>query len=157
MATSKTSKFETWLGSIVKPEEEFYVVVNSVEEANTLLNRIAKIGYEKQVKAVVTLSNDDLKKSSEFNISDFKNNKEAFTIVDIRNESEVEEGKIFESALTIPLHQLRERVSEIPTEKPIVVHCAGGYRSAAGSSILETELKNTTVFDLSDAVTEFKN
>jgi len=157
MATSKTSKFETWLGSIVKPEEEFYVVVNSVEEANTLLNRIAKIGYEKQVKTVVTLSNDDLKKSSEFNISEFKNNKEAFTIVDIRNESEVEEGKIFESALTIPLHQLRERVSEIPTEKPIVVHCAGGYRSAAGSSILETELKNTTVFDLSDAVTEFKN
>ena len=157
MANSETSKFETWLGSIVKPEEEFYVVVTSVEEANTLLNRIAKIGYEKQVKAVVTLSNDDLKKSSDFNISEFKNNKEAFTIVDIRNESEVEEGKIFESALTIPLHQLRENVSEIPTEKPIVVHCAGGYRSAAGSSILETELKNTTVFDLSDAVTEFQN
>ena len=157
MANSETSKFETWLGSIVKPEEEFYVVVTSVEEANTLLNRIAKIGYEKQVKAVVTLDNGDLKTSPDFNISEFKNNKEAFTIVDIRNESEVEEGKIFESALTIPLHQLRENVSEIPTEKPIVVHCAGGYRSAAGSSILETELKNTTVFDLSDAVTEFQN
>ncbi|HBY68038.1 MAG TPA: MBL fold metallo-hydrolase, partial [Flavobacteriaceae bacterium] len=157
MATSETSKFETWLGSIVKPEEEFYVVVTSVEEANTLLNRIAKIGYEKQVKAIVTLGNGDLKTSPDFNISEFKENKKAFTIVDIRNDSEVEEGKIFETALTIPLHQLRERVSEIPNDKPIVVHCAGGYRSAAGSSILETELKNTTVFDLSDAVTEFQN
>ena len=105
----------------------------------------------------MTLGNGDLKTSPDFNISEFKENKKAFTIVDIRNDSEVEEGKIFETALTIPLHQLRERVSEIPNDKPIVVHCAGGYRSAAGSSILETELKNTTVFDLSDAVTEFQN
>ena len=156
MATSETSKFETWLGSIVKPEEEFYVVVDSVEKANTLLNRIAKIGYEKQVKAILTLGSEKLKTAPDFNLSEFKKNPNAFTIVDIRNESEVNEGKIFDDALTIPLHQLREHVSEIPTEKPIVVHCAGGYRSAAGSSILETELQNTSVFDLSDAVTQFQ-
>ncbi|RFN59105.1 MBL fold metallo-hydrolase [Marixanthomonas ophiurae] len=157
MATSETSKFETWLGSIVKPEEEFYVVVDSVEKANSLLNRIAKIGYEKQVKAVLTLGEKKINQSPAFNLSEFKKNPDAFTIVDIRNESEVNERKFFEEALAIPLHQLREHVSEIPTEKPIMVHCAGGYRSAAGSSILETELKNTPVFDLSDAVTQFQN
>ena len=156
MATSETSKFETWLGSIVKPEEPFYVVIDSVENKDILLNRIAKIGYEKKVKAICTLGTEQLQQDPDFNISDFKNNPKNYTIVDIRNESEVEEGKIFENALAIPLHQLRERVSEIPTEKPIVVHCAGGYRSAAGSSILETELKKTPVFDLSDAVTQFQ-
>jgi len=156
MATSETSKFETWLGSIVKPEEEFYVVVSSVEKAKSLLNRISKIGYEKQVKAVLTLGEKNINQSPAFSLSEFKKNPDAYTIVDIRNESEVNEGKIFENALAIPLHQLREHTSEIPTEKPIVVHCAGGYRSAAGSSILETELKNTSVFDLSDAVTQFQ-
>ena len=67
-----------------------------------------------------------------------------------------EEGLFFDNAHTIPLHKLRENASNLPSEKPIVVHCAGGYRSAAGSSILENQFPNSTVFDLSDAVTEFK-
>jgi rhodanese-related sulfurtransferase len=77
--------------------------------------------------------------------------------VDIRNESEVKDGKFFDEAVNIPLPQLRERVEEIPADKTVVVHCAGGYRSAAGLSILQAALPQTQVLDLSDAVTEFKN
>ncbi len=156
MATSETSKFETWLGSVVQPEEKFHIVVDSVENVENILQRIAKIGYELNVKSVLTLGNEVLEKSMGFNLEDFKNNEDAYTIVDIRNESEVAEGKFFEKAITIPLHQLREKADEIPTDKPIVVHCAGGYRSAAGASILERELNVKKVFDLSDAVEDFK-
>lgn len=156
MATSATSKFETWLGSTVKPEEPFYLVANSIDQISSLLDRTAKIGYEKQIKAVVTLSNKDLKQTPKLDVAEFKNNLDKYTIVDIRNQSETEEGLFFDNAHTIPLHKLRENASNLPSEKPIVVHCAGGYRSAAGSSILENQFPNSTVFDLSDAVTEFK-
>lgn len=156
MATSETSKFETWLGSIVRPDEKFHIVVSSVENAEDILQRTAKIGYEVNVKTVLTLGSEVLEKSIGFNLEDFKNNEDTYTIVDIRNESEVSEGKFFEKAITIPLHQLREKADEIPTDKPIVVHCAGGYRSAAGASILENELKIKKIFDLSDAVEDFK-
>jgi hydroxyacylglutathione hydrolase len=156
MSRTEGDKYETWLGAIIEPEEPFYLVVNSVEDIDELLERTAKIGYEKQLKAVVTLSEEVSRRSDEFNLEDFKNNKENYTIVDIRNESELAEGKIFDSALGIPLNELRHRAEEVPNEKPIVVHCAGGYRSAAGSSILENKFKNQKVFDLSEAIKDFK-
>jgi len=37
-----------------------------------------------------------------------------------------------------------------------VVHCAGGYRSAAGSSIVADALLGTEVLDLSEAVKYFQ-
>ena len=156
MATSDTSKFETWLGSIIRPEEKFHLVVDSVENADKILHRTAKIGYEANVLSVFTLDEKDLQKSKSLNLDDFKSNPEKYTIVDIRNDSEVQEGKFFENAITIPLHQLRERFAEIPTNRPILVHCAGGYRSAAGASILNRSLKSEEIYDLSDAVEDFK-
>lgn len=155
-AASETAKFETWLGSIIQPNESFTLVIDQKENKNEILQRVAKIGYEKQVKEVITLSATDLESSETLDLNDFKNNPEQYTIVDIRNQSEIEDGKIFENALAHPLNELRETVKKIPTDKPIVVHCAGGYRSAAGSSILENELKGVSVYDLSEAVNDFK-
>ncbi len=154
MGVKDGHKLETWLGAIVKPEEKFYVVVPSVNDMEKILGRIAKIGYEKNIKAIVTLTGN-LQKDAELDLEAFKNNKDAYTIVDIRNAPEVEEGKIFDDAIAIPLHELRERTDEIPTDKPLVVHCAGGYRSAAGSSILDNKL-DKKVYDLSDAIKQFK-
>jgi predicted protein tyrosine phosphatase len=38
----------------------------------------------------------------------------------------------------------------------VVIHCAGGYRSAAGSSIVAAAIgRSVEVFDLSDAVKSF--
>ncbi|NJW51514.1 MBL fold metallo-hydrolase [Salinimicrobium oceani] len=155
MARSENDKFETWLGAIIKPEEPFYLVVNSVKQVGEILERTAKIGYEAQVRGIITLSASVMKGSDELDLENFENKKEDYTIVDIRNDSEVAQGKIFDDALTIPLNQLRERSGEIPNDKPIVVHCAGGYRSSAGSSILENHFRNSKVFDLSDNIKKF--
>ncbi|MFO7719425.1 MAG: rhodanese-like domain-containing protein [Gillisia sp.] len=156
MARGESDKFETWLGAIVKPKESFYLVVKSVGDLDTILERTAKIGYEKQLKGILTLAGDLKTGSDDLEISDFKKNKEEYTIVDIRNKSEVEEeGKVFESAIVIPLNELRDRAGEVPKGKPVVVHCAGGYRSAAGSSILENHIKKVKVFDLGEAIKKF--
>jgi hydroxyacylglutathione hydrolase len=54
--------------------------------------------------------------------------------------------------LVIPLPELRERIGEIPEDKPIVVHCAAGYRSAAAASIIADKISAVPVLDLSEAV-----
>jgi hydroxyacylglutathione hydrolase len=156
MSRTEGDKYETWLGAIIQPEEPFYLAVNSVEDIDELLERTAKIGYEKQMKGVITLNEKLPETSNEFDLKDFKKNKDNYTIVDIRNESELAEGKIFDNAIGIPLNELRDRTDELPKDKPFVVHCAGGYRSAAGSSILENKFDGQKVFDLSEDIQDFK-
>tara|TARA_R110001592_G_scaffold6899_2_gene38069 strand:+ start:232 stop:1563 length:1332 start_codon:yes stop_codon:yes gene_type:complete len=156
-AVSENAKFETWLGSIVKPKDAFTLVIDDKKNKDTLLHRVAKIGYEKLLKKVITISRENLVTSEKLDLADFKNNPDNYTIVDIRNTSEVEEGKFFDSAISHPLNELRDTADKIPTNKPIVVHCAGGYRSAAGSSILQKKMTGVTVYDLSDDVAQFKN
>jgi glyoxylase-like metal-dependent hydrolase (beta-lactamase superfamily II)/rhodanese-related sulfurtransferase len=145
-------KFETWLGSILAPGEPFYLQAADGETLDRLLERIAKIGYEAQVRGAFILPEIDHDASPTLRLEEFRENPGAYTIVDIRNASETNE-LIFEHALTIPLPELRERAGEIPTDRPIVVHCAGGYRSAAGSSLLE-EMLDVPVYDLGEAVKE---
>jgi glyoxylase-like metal-dependent hydrolase (beta-lactamase superfamily II) len=60
---------------------------------------------------------------------------DAVTLIDIRNPGEREFGAV-PGAIHIPLAQLRTRLAQIPTDKPIVVHCAGGWRSSAAASLL---------------------
>jgi rhodanese-related sulfurtransferase len=55
-------------------------------------------------------------------------------VIDIRSEAEHAGGHIAGS-LNIPLPQLEKRLSELP-DGPVVVHCAGGYRSAIAASVL---------------------
>ena len=45
-AVSDNAKFETWLGSIVEPNEKFTLVISNKDDRSKLLNRVSKIGYE---------------------------------------------------------------------------------------------------------------
>ena len=79
------------------------------------------------------------------------------TIVDVRSPGEFMAGNV-NGSINIPLHELRERTNEIPRNKPIVVHCAAGFRSAAGSSIIKSKVNDSVqVYDLGAAVKKFKN
>ena len=150
------TKFETWLGSIVNPDEQFYLIAERETVLNELIVRTAKIGYEKQIALAFVMDYGNTV-MEQFDSEELKNNEEAFTIIDIRNDSEVKTHKIFANAIHIPLHQLRERTNEIPIHKPILVHCAGGYRSAAGSTIIKSKLKGASqVYDLGEAVKQFQ-
>jgi len=155
MAVSEDSKFETWLGAIVNPEEPFSIVIKKPDDIENILERVAKIGYEKQVKLVLTLDETAVVESDKLDLTDFKTNPDSYTVVDIRNDSEVAEGKFFENALTIPLNHLRSSLSQIPKDKPIIVHCAGGYRSTAGTSIIESNTDNVQVYDLGENIKDF--
>jgi rhodanese-related sulfurtransferase len=56
-------------------------------------------------------------------------------MLDIRNPREWATRHIAGS-VNIPLNQLQERIAEVPRDRRIAVHCAGGYRSSIAASIL---------------------
>jgi glyoxylase-like metal-dependent hydrolase (beta-lactamase superfamily II)/rhodanese-related sulfurtransferase len=152
------NKFETWLGSLVAPEEPYYLVAANEEKLGAVLEKAAKIGYETFVEGAFALDRGYADRSIEpIDLDSFKANPTDYTIVDVRNASEVEEnGLTFDHAVNLPLPELADRTDEIPaTDKPIVVHCAGGYRSAAAASIVARALPERKVLDLSEAVNEF--
>ena len=57
------------------------------------------------------------------------------TVIDVRNPGERDLG-VIPAAISIPLPDLRARIDQLPTDKPIVVHCAGGWRSSVAASLL---------------------
>ena len=149
------SKFETWLGSVVGPREPFYLLADSKIALDTVVRKTAKIGYEGNIKGTLLAPTALPATSPAVNVAAVREHPEAFTVVDIRNRTEAI-TPVFDNALVIPLPELRERVHEIPTDKPILIHCAGGYRSAAGASIVQQALPNAEVLDLGEAVTAFQ-
>lgn len=149
-------KFEQWLGAIVAPNEPYYLLAPSVEKLDAMIRKTAKIGYERFIKGALVIDNIGHKKSSYADAEAVRKHPEKFTIVDVRDNNEVRVNKIFKHSLHIPLSELRDRVGELPVDKPLVVHCAGGYRSAVGSSILEKVFENNAeVLDLGDAIKTF--
>jgi len=149
-------RFETWLGSIVSPNEEFYLVATNESARERMIRRAAKIGYEKNIRGVLIAPHTEVT-SPKLDTHDFDANKENYFILDVRNEGEVKDNKIFGNSKNIPLHQLRERINEIETNKPIVIHCAGGYRSGVAASIVEKYKIGIKVYDLGAAVKSYRS
>jgi len=56
-------------------------------------------------------------------------------LVDVRQPAEHAVGML-PGALPLPLTQLRARTGELDLGAPIVVYCAGGYRSSVAASLL---------------------
>lgn len=150
----ENGKFETWLGSIIKPGEKFFLTGSSKEQLERLVARVADIGYEPQIISAFVFEGDG-KREETFDSAEFERHRDKYTIVDVRNVSEVKQRKIFEESIAIPLSDLRERVNEIPTHKPVVVHCAGGYRSAAGASLLSTLKPELDVIDMGESIKSY--
>ena len=66
-------------------------------------------------------------------------NQPSVLILDVREAEEVQQDALVgvNNALAIPLSQLRERVAEVPKDKPVVTLCRSGKRSAIALNILK--------------------
>lgn len=60
------------------------------------------------------------------------------TVLDVRSPVEWEAGHL-PGILDIPVSHLPERLEEIPRDKPLVVHCQSGARSAIAASMLQAK------------------
>jgi hydroxyacylglutathione hydrolase len=150
-----SGKFETWLGSIVPSTTPFYLIAANDNDLSVLITKTAKIGYESKIAGAFVYDDVNGNKFTAFNTAAFNPDSGNYTIIDVRTDKEVKEDPIFKNAINIPLQDLNARIAEIPTNKPILVNCASGYRSAAGSSIIKKYLPNQQVYDLGKAVTQY--
>jgi len=57
-------------------------------------------------------------------------------VIDVRTAREYADGHL-DTAVNIPLDHLRERLSEVPRDQPVVLHCQAGYRSYVAQQILQ--------------------
>ena len=56
--------------------------------------------------------------------------------VDVRTPGERDQ-KFVAGSVSIPLNHLIERLPELPGHRPLIVYCAGGYRSSIAASLLQ--------------------
>lgn len=84
-------------------------------------------------------------------------NHDEAVVVDVREDKEVADGTILDS-LHIPLGSLGDRLAELANfrEKPIIVSCRSGHRSATACARLRKE-GFTTVYNLKGGVLAWQN
>lgn len=144
-------RFETWVGTVIAPDEPFVVIVQDANARTRVLHRIAAIGYEKNIRGVF-VGDVGTMQSQTLQLDALMQDPTTFTIIDVRQTSEAVAKPVFSHALNIPLHELRQRVQEIPQDKPIAVHCAGGYRSMIAESIIASHVLSVPVFDIGERI-----
>ena len=60
---------------------------------------------------------------------------EPLCVLDVRMTKEWDAGHLAE-AVHVPLDELRDRLADVPADRPVAVHCAGGYRSYLAQQVL---------------------
>lgn len=73
--------------------------------------------------------------SPDYYIENYTNTDADHILIDVRTPGEFNGGHIA-GAVNIPVEELDQRLSEVPTDKDIVVYCRSGNRSATASRIL---------------------
>ncbi|UZR98387.1 FAD-dependent oxidoreductase [Chondrinema litorale] len=81
---------------------------------------------------------------------------EDLTVLDVRNPGEVHNNGLIAGAKNIPLDELRNRLDELDTEKPILVYCAKGLRGYISSMIL-AQHGFQNIYNLAGGFTAWKN
>ena len=79
-------------------------------------------------EAIPTMSAHELKQKMDA--------REPFELIDVRETFECEIARI-DGARLIPLGEIAERADELPRDRPIVVHCHSGRRSAEAVRLLQ--------------------
>jgi hydroxyacylglutathione hydrolase len=138
------SSFLTWAGWLLDYSQPFYLIIDPLCLEDAIRN-LVYIGLENVAgyfdtsainawhEAGHPAQSYEVKTPPE--IADLVRSGQ-ITVVDVRNEMEWAEGHI-PQAKHIMLGYLPDRVSELPTDKPVLVQCLMGTRSAIGASILQ--------------------
>ncbi len=78
--------------------------------------------------------NGDYKQINVDKVRELIDKKETF--IDVREEHEFANGHI-KGAINIPLSKIRQRISEIPKDRPVYLHCRSGQRSYNATLLLQ--------------------
>ena len=147
-------KYATWCGSVLSHDQPIVVIADPGSEVEAVM-RLGRIGFDnvagflRDGMQALESHPDLIQVVSRITAPALAEQLAAASVpfvVDVRAEKEWQAGHIAGSH-NIPLTHLRERLAEVPADRPVVVHCEGGYRSAIGCSRLKSAGR-TNVSDL---------
>lgn len=152
-------RFAETAGSVLTAAEELVVIAPEGREVETVV-RLARIGFDRvagyaaKPEAALEAMADEVTPASRLTAPQLAaalGAKPAPVLVDVRNVGELESNGHIAGALHIPLAELPRRTGEIAADRPVVVYCAGGYRSSVAASLL----RGVGLADVSDLVGGF--
>ncbi|MBM3809112.1 MAG: MBL fold metallo-hydrolase [Acidimicrobiia bacterium] len=132
--------FVTWAGWLIPYDRDFFVITDRCDEVRRALRLI---GLDRIAGHFPEFAGPGGQSVPQMSVDQLNG---AFTVIDVRNDNEWKAGHI-PSAMHIPLGRLQERIVEVPADKPVVVQCQMGGRSAIAASILQ-KLGRTNVTNL---------
>ena len=130
------------VGMLLRPQDRIVIVAPDGHEQEVAM-RLARIGFDHAVGYVSDPESylvdhpENAARASRLTVSEADAALAAgdVSLVDVRGPGETAGGTI-PGAQTIPLPELRARMDEIDRSRPVVVYCAGGWRSSVAASVL---------------------
>jgi len=136
-------QYATWAGTVLNRAKPIVIIAEPAREQEAAL-RLGRIGFD-HVKGYLRggmealAGREDLVWPTERvtapMVAQELVSADPPLLLDIRNTREWA-VKHIAGSVNIPLNHLQERIAEIPRDRGIAVHCAGGYRSSIAASIL---------------------
>jgi glyoxylase-like metal-dependent hydrolase (beta-lactamase superfamily II)/rhodanese-related sulfurtransferase len=136
--------FAMWVGEMIADIKQEILLVTEPEREEEAIIRLSRVGYDNTIGYLQggfeawKNENKEIDHVERISASELENkHKENPIIIDVRKQSEFDSEHVV-NAINIPLNQINQRFSEIPSEQNFIVHCAGGYRSMIAASILKS-------------------
>ena len=139
-----TGQYATWAGTVLNRVEPIVIVAAPGRENESAI-RLGRIGFDHVAgylqNGLQSLeSRPDLiafteRLSAPFAAELLASNQPPF-VIDVRNSRERNE-KFIAGSLSLPLSHLSDSLAVVPKDRPLVVYCAGGYRSSIAASLLQ--------------------
>ena len=136
-------QYATWAGTVLDRTKPIVIIAEPGREKEAAL-RLGRIGFD-HVKGYLDegmgalAGRPDLvwptERLSAPMVAEELASADPPLLLDIRNPREWVTKRI-DGSVNVPLNHLQERIAEIPRDRRIAVHCAGGYRSSIAASIL---------------------
>lgn len=138
--------FTTWAGSLLLYDRDFYLIIDDRkgQTVDELMRDLAGIGLDR-LAGYFSTENIEAWRTSQGHLQCIPTltltqvssqlRADGVTVLDVRREGEWKSGHL-PGALNFPVGSLDERVSEIPSDRPVIVHCQTGARAAMAASLL---------------------
>jgi hydroxyacylglutathione hydrolase len=136
-------QYATWVGTILSRERPIVIIADPGRENESAV-RLGRIGFDHVVGFLngglhSIGSRADLTATTERVSAPVAAERVArgeALLVDVRAPGEREQKHVAGS-VSLPLNHLVERSAELPRDRPLLIHCAGGYRSSIAASLLQ--------------------
>lgn len=140
-------QYATWAGTILSREHPIVIIADPGREHEAAM-RLGRIGfdhvvgflkdglYSAQARPELMRTTERLSPQAAADRVAAASPEHAPVMIDVRGPGERQQKRIAGS-VGIPLNHLDERASELPADRPLLVYCAGGYRSSIAASLLQ--------------------